>query len=370
MRICLVYDCLFPHTVGGAERWYRNLALRLKAEGHEVTYVTLRQWGPEGPDLPGVKVVTAGPRMKLYSGPGQRRITPPLVFGAGVLLHLLARGRRYDVVHMASFPYFSVLAAGVARPLHRFRLVVDWHEWWTRAYWDEYLGRLGVVGSAVQALCAKVPQRAFCFARLTAARLREAGLDPTILEGEYAGPLTPQPPLPATDTVVFAGRHIPEKRAPAVVEAVAKVPGVNGVVFGDGPERPKVLEAIARTGAPVTAPGFVDPETLQQALRTALCMVLPSRREGYGMIVVESAAAGVPSVVTREPDNAAVELVEDGVNGFVAESLDDLPAAIEKVRAAGPGLRASTSRWFAGNARRLSLEASLDHVAEAYRVEP
>ena len=26
MRICLVYDCLFPHTVGGAERWYRNLA--------------------------------------------------------------------------------------------------------------------------------------------------------------------------------------------------------------------------------------------------------------------------------------------------------------------------------------------------------
>jgi glycosyltransferase involved in cell wall biosynthesis len=370
VRICLVYDCLFPHTVGGAERWYRNLALRLKAEGHEVTYVTLKQWGPEGPDLPGIRVVTAGPRMELYSGPGQRRVLPPLVFGAGVLVHLIARGRRYDVVHMASFPYFSVLAAGIARPLHRFRLVVDWHEWWTREYWDEYLGRLGVIGNAVQALCAKVPQRAFCFARLTAGRLRAAGLDPTVLEGEYAGPLTPQEPLPATDTVVFAGRHIPEKRAPAVVEAVARTPGVTGIVFGDGPERGRVLEAIERTGAPVTAPGFVDPETLQQALRTALCMVLPSRREGYGMIVVESAAAGVPSVVTREPDNAATELVEDGVNGFVAESLDDLPAAIEKVRAAGPALRASTSRWFADNARRLSLEASLDHVAEAYRLEP
>ena len=26
MRICLVFDCLYPHTVGGAERWYRNLA--------------------------------------------------------------------------------------------------------------------------------------------------------------------------------------------------------------------------------------------------------------------------------------------------------------------------------------------------------
>lgn len=369
MRICLVYDCLFPHTVGGAERWYRNLALRLKAEGHEVTYVTLRQWGPEGPDLPGVEVVTAGPRMKLYSGPGQRRILPPLVFGAGVLAHLLRRGRRYDVVHMASFPYFSVLAAGVARPLGRFRLVVDWHEWWTREYWDEYLGPLGIVGHAVQALCAKVPQRAFCFAQLTAGRLRAAGVEATVLEGEYAGPLTPQEPLPATDAVVFAGRHIPEKRAPAVVEAVAKVPGVRGVVFGDGPEREKVLAAIERTGAPVEAPGFVDPETLQQALRSALCMVLPSRREGYGMIVVESAAAGVPSVVTRAPDNAAVELVEDGVNGFVAESVDDLPAAIEKVRAAGPALRRSTADWFERNARRLSLDASLDEVAKVYTVE-
>ncbi len=44
MRICILYDCLFPHTVGGAERWYRSLAGRLAADGHDVTYLTLRQW--------------------------------------------------------------------------------------------------------------------------------------------------------------------------------------------------------------------------------------------------------------------------------------------------------------------------------------
>ena len=44
MRVCLVYDCLFPYTVGGAERWYRNLSERLAADGHDVTYLTLRQW--------------------------------------------------------------------------------------------------------------------------------------------------------------------------------------------------------------------------------------------------------------------------------------------------------------------------------------
>ena len=43
VRICLVYDCLFPHTVGGAERWYRELAERLEGP-HEVTYLTRRQW--------------------------------------------------------------------------------------------------------------------------------------------------------------------------------------------------------------------------------------------------------------------------------------------------------------------------------------
>ena len=124
MRICIVYDCLFPHTVGGAERWYRDLAQRLAEEGHEVTYLTLRQW-PRGEraDLDGrVRVVTAGPRMALYTSSGRRRILPPLVFGLGVLLHLLRRGRRYDVVHTCSFPYFPLLSAALVRPLIGFEL--------------------------------------------------------------------------------------------------------------------------------------------------------------------------------------------------------------------------------------------------------
>src|SRR5689334_8763324 len=110
MRVCLIYDCLFPHTVGGAERWYRGLAERLAAEGHEVNYLTLRQWDRGvDPGVSGVDVHAVGPRMRLYAGPGRRRILPPVVFGAGVLWHLVRRGGRYDVVHTASFPYFSLL---------------------------------------------------------------------------------------------------------------------------------------------------------------------------------------------------------------------------------------------------------------------
>jgi len=378
MRICVIYDCLFPYTVGGAERWYRNLAQRLAAEGHEVTYLTLRQWprGERG-DVPGVRVVTAGPRMALYRVAGQRRVAPPLVFGAGVLWHLLRHGRRYDVVHTASFPYFSLLAAAVARPLHGFRLVVDWHELWSRHYWREYLGGLGGrIGWGVQALCLRVRQHAFCFAQLTAARLRAEGVrgDVTVLEGEYAGPLEGHTPLPAEDVVVFAGRHIPEKRAPAVVPAVkaaaARIPGLHARILGDGPQRPAVLAAIAEHGLEdvVEAPGFVATEDVEAALARALCLVLPSSREGYGMVVVEASAAGTPSVLVRAEDNAATELVENGVNGFVVDSADPaaLADAIVRVHAAGGELRASTAEWFAAHAERLSVASSLERVAAGY----
>jgi glycosyltransferase involved in cell wall biosynthesis len=375
VRICLVYDCLFPHTVGGAERWYANVARRLADEGHEVTYLTLRQWDGD-PGLDGVHVVAVGPGLELYTG-GRRRILPPLVFGLGVFLHLLLRGGRYDVVHTASFPYFSLLAAAVVRPLRRFRLVVDWHEVWTRDYWREYLGgTAGRVGWLVQALCLRAPQRAFCFSRLHAQRLRTERVngEVAILEGEYDGPLEPPEPRAAEPVVVFAGRHIPEKRAPDLIPAIARareeVPELRCVVYGDGPDRDEVLRRVAEAGLgnAIDVPGFVAPERIEASLRTALCLVLPSRREGYGLVVVEAAAAATPSVVVQGPDNAATELVEEGVNGYVARSgaPEDLAEAILAVHRAGFPLRESTADWFARNAERLSLRRSLEAVADAY----
>lgn len=380
MRVCLVYDCLFPHTVGGAERWYRNLAARLGEDGHDVTYVTLRQWQRgEDPDLPGVTVVVAGPRMALYTESGRRRIWPPLIFGLGVLWHLIRRGARYDAVHTASFPYFSLLAAAAARPLGRYRLIVDWHEAWTLRYWQEYLGGPGGwIGWTVQRLCLRIPQKAFCFSHLHARRLREEGYrgEVTVLEGEYAGPVELQSAGPTEPLVVFAGRFIREKRVDAILPAFERarraLPELRAELYGDGPERARVEHALARSGlkGAVRLAGFVSSQEVERALSRAMCMVLPSRREGYGLVVVEAASHGTPSVVVADPDNAAVELVEDGVNGFVAPSVapDELAAAIQRVHDAGEGLRSSTAAWFAANARRLSIEHSLETVARAYAV--
>jgi glycosyltransferase involved in cell wall biosynthesis len=377
MRICLVYDLLYPQTVGGAERWYRNVALRLAQEGHDVTYLTMRHWdaGAAEPNLPGVRVIAVAGRMPLYAD-GRRRILPALAFGFGVLWHLIRHGRRHDVVHTASFPYFSLLAAALVRPFIRYRIVVDWHELWTRDYWREYLGPLeGWFGWRVQQLCLRVPQRAFCFSRLVEQRLAAEGVHGgvTVLEGQFEG--TPcATPQPAEPLVVFAGRHIPEKNPVAVVHAVAKaretIPDLRGAIYGDGPERPNVLAAIAEHGLEqvVEAPGFVDEEVIEDGLARSLCLVLPSRREGYGLVVVETLSKGTPVVLVRGEDNASTEFVAEGENGFLADDASpaELATAVVRVRDGGEGLRDSALAWFARNADRLSIERSLETLVGAY----
>src|SRR4029077_11099562 len=105
------------------------------------------------------------------------------------------------------------------------------------------------------------------------------------------------------------------------------------------PEREKVLAAIAEHGLDgvVEAPGFVDEAVIEDALARALCLVLPSRREGYGLVVVETLSKGTPVVLVRGEDNAATELVEEGENGFLANdaSAAELSGAISRVHDAG-----------------------------------
>ena len=109
MRICLVFDCLYPHTVGGAERWYRNLAESLAHRGHTVTYLTLLQWDrATGAGVPNMDVVAVAGRAELYAH-GRRSIGAQIRFAFGVWRHLLAHGGRYDVVQTPAL-HVSLLA--------------------------------------------------------------------------------------------------------------------------------------------------------------------------------------------------------------------------------------------------------------------
>jgi hypothetical protein len=73
-------------------------------------------------------------------------------------------------------------------------------------------------------------------------------------------------------------------------------------------------------------------------------------------------------VVVAGPENAATELIEPGVNGYVAASRDpgELARCLLGAVGAGEGLRRSTLEWYLHNRERLSLAGSLTAVEASY----
>ncbi|MGH3111164.1 MAG: glycosyltransferase family 4 protein [Gaiellaceae bacterium] len=379
LRICLVYDHLFPHTVGGAERWMRDLGLHLVAAGNEVTYLTMRHWtAADPPALTGVRVLGLTDPGRVYRE-DRRTLLPPLRFGLAVARHLWRNGSDYDVVHVASFPYFPVLAARALRRRRGYRLVVNWLEVWTRTYWRRYAGAVvGTAGWLVQRACVRMRHTAYCISQMHADRLVAEGYRgvPVVLPGLYAGAVEPAPGASVEPAlVVYAGRHVREKRVDSLVRGFALVrerrPNARLELYGDGPERQRLEVLVRSLGIDSSARilGRRPESEVEDAMARAACVATASEREGYGLVVVEAAARGTPSVIVDGPENAAIELVREGVNGAVAAdaSSGNLSAAILRVLDAGPTLRETTARWFAENADELRIDRSLELVVEDYR---
>ena len=74
-----------------------------------------------------------------------------------------------------------------------------------------------------------------------------------------------------------------------------------------------------------------DYDNLIGYMKSSKVLVLPSTREGFGMVVIEANACGIPVITVDHPMNAAVDLVEDGVNGFKTQlETDDMADKILK----------------------------------------
>jgi len=381
LHILFVYDCLYPHTIGGFERFYRDVAGRL-ARNHEVTYLTRTQWAAdESPDTPeGVKLVALNCGRDLYTASGRRRILPPLLFGLGVFAHLMRNRHRYDIVQTCSFPYFPMLACTMVRALGGPPIMTDWIEVWSDEYWHHYLGRIGGrIGAAVQSLCIRLTTSAFTLSELSANSLRENGYRNrvVILKGlaTTAPAPTNQVQLQREPLVVFAGRHIREKHVTAIPAAIdlarKQIPGLRAVIFGDGPERARVIAEVNRLRLEdvVRCPGFVPWHEVDEAFCRAMCLILPSQREGYGSVAIEAIARGTPAIVVHGPDNAATSLIVENVNGFVSPSAEPsmLADQILKIHRAGPELFSRTFGWFREQGERIGIEASMVQIEEVYR---
>lgn len=360
MRIAVAYDCLFPLTTGGGERQYGQFADAWARAGHDVTYLTRRQWTGAAPRREGVDVVAVSGAFELYDDAGGRRPAGALRFAAGLFRHLVTHRRSYDALVVSALPVLNVLAARLALLGSRTRICSDFLEVWRPDQWLAYSGPVtGRVAAALQRVAVRISPLVSCHSRMNGRRLAAEGArrPPVVSPGLIAGTVLDAPaPRPADlpPTVLYVGRHIADKRVEAIPAALAwareRVPGLRAVVLGEGPQRAAVRAEVDRLGLrdAVDLPGFVSEAELDARLREAAVLVNPSRREGYGLVVVEACAVGTPVVLADAEDNASVELVEDGVNGYVAASADpaDLGAAIVRVVEAGEPLRRSARAWY------------------------
>jgi glycosyltransferase involved in cell wall biosynthesis len=380
LHIAIVYDCFFPYTVGGGERWFRLLAEGLSDAGADVTYLTRRQW-EEPPNIPGLRVIEVSGRSELYDAQGRRKLAPTLRFGGGVLRWFVRHRREYDVVQLANFPFWSLLALRVSLAGSRTRVVVEWFEIWSRRFWRSYAGLLmGTVGYCVQRLCLALSPEIVVTSLKNAERLVAGGhhREPVVLVGlmpaapdrDDAEPLVPtEPPF-----VLYAGRHIRDKGVDLLPEtfqlARNAMPELRFAVAGDGPLRSWLKdECDARgLGSVVDILGFVVDDDLDRLISEASCVVVPSRREGYGMMVVDAMGRGTPVVTAAFEENLAVEHIDPGRNGVVAcpPTPEQLADGIVAVVAAGRPLRETTIGWYREHASTKTIALAVTQMVTAH----
>jgi glycosyltransferase involved in cell wall biosynthesis len=373
-RVAIAYDCLYPVHTGGGERVYRRMAELLVARGAKVTYVTRSDWradaAPRAPfDLAGVW------RGEIYDAAGARTTSSAVRFAGALFRHFVRRRGQYDLVVVAALPVLNVFGVKLALLGSRTRLAVDWLEVWPARKWRSYAGVLsGTVAWVLQSVAVHLGDVHTVNSGFTRDRLRRhrRGADPIVLGLVDLADAEPRPSLEpaAPPSVLFAGRHIPDKRLDtlpaALMHARSRVPGLVARVTGAGPETATLRRAADAAGASafVEVLGRVDEPTLRRLYRESSALVNPSAREGFGLVVAEAAAAGTPSVVVAGDDNAAAELIVEGVNGTVAASVDAevLGEAIARVVTAGAPLRRSTLDWFSRERVERGLGRSVDEL--------
>jgi glycosyltransferase involved in cell wall biosynthesis len=293
---------------GGAERVFVLMANELAARGHDVTLLT---WNAEGPNAAflsaAVHLVDLG--MPIH---GER-------YGKGATLAGLLKSIRFfrrhrpDAVYSA--PEFANLIMALALMLarSRARFFPSFHA--AAALPSQGFGAR--VAIHLSKLVAARATKAIAVSAGVGRELAARGYPPTGIV-VINNPLPPLPAHPAAShpwqadleamgdgpVVVTAGRLVPVKDHFTLLKAFALLRASRRarlVIFGEGPLEAELRRCAAELGigGDVLFAGYVNDPTACYAL--ADLFVLSSTSEGFGNVLIEAMAAGVPVVSTDAP---------------------------------------------------------------------
>ncbi|MGK8521101.1 glycosyltransferase family 4 protein [Nocardia asteroides] len=352
---------------GGSERYLEQVGAQLAARGVKVTLRTARYPGaPRRERVDGIDISRAGGRYTVYP-----RALAALLLGRIGLGSL--RGVRPDAVidTQNGIPFFAAAVATAPSVV----LVHHGHrEQWPVA--GRVIGRVGWwiesrlsprVHRRNQYLTVSLPS-AEELATLGVDRSRIAvvrnGAEPVPVDAPTGAAET----RTAAPTVVVLSRLVPHKQIEDALAAVARlrdrISELRLDVIGDGWWADNLRDHARELGIAdaVTFHGHVDERRKHELLARAWVHVLPSRKEGWGLAVIEAAQHGVPTVGYRS-SRGLTDSIVDGATGILVDDLAQLAEAVGDLLD-DPGARTVMGEKARARAREFSWEQTGNGVYE------
>ncbi|HEY6052721.1 MAG TPA: glycosyltransferase family 4 protein [Gaiellaceae bacterium] len=264
------------------------------------------------------------PRFRLFPG------TSGAAFWALLPLRIARELRGFRPAALLAQSPYEAAAALLARRLARVpaAVVLDVHGDWrtfTRLYGSP-LRR--IVSRPADALAAWAVRRADAVRPVspyTERLVRELGVEPAATFPAFMDLdpfLGPVVPLPERPVALFVGVLERYKNVDGLLEAwrlaSARLPEAELRIVGRGSLEPLVARNTLSRGLSWTPQ--LPTEGVASALDAASLLVLPSRSEGMGRIVVEALLRGRPVLATAV--GGITDLVRDGVNGVLVGSTE------------------------------------------------
>ena len=244
---------------------------------------------------------------------------------------------RPDTV-LAESPY-EAAAAVVARRLARSdaRILLEIHGDWrtaTRLYGSPARKSIAPLGDRVAAWAVRRVDAVRPVSTYLADLVRSLGVEPVAVFPAFidVGPFVDRPvaPLPDRPRALFIGvlelyKNI-DGLAAAWRRVAPQVPEARLRLVGSG-SRTDVVEALVRDLPEQTSwTPVLSTEEVAQALDESSFLVLPSRSEGLGRVIVESLCRGRP--VLASWTGGTPDVIQDGVNGILLDP-EDTDALVE-----------------------------------------
>jgi glycosyltransferase involved in cell wall biosynthesis len=346
LKIAIVADAIYPYSKGGNEKRTYEISTRLAQRGHEVTIYCMKWW--EGADTrvdEGVQLKAISPYFPLYAGK-KRSIKEALFFS----LHCLKLVKEdFDIIDVNHMPHLVLFSTKLVALLKRKKLHAVWHEVWGASYWHKYMGSSGVLAALIEKITAKLPDKVIAVSEHTAEALtRELNVArhkiAIVPNGVSIDEIEGIAPAAPSSDVIYVGRLISHKNVDVLIQSIAllktKYPRIKCIIVGRGPERDNLIE-LAEKNDLVENVQFIesieDHNELYALMKSSRVFAFPSIREGFGIVVLEANACGLPVITTDYHQNAARYLIKEGLNGkAITLSKENLSDAIDAYMAINP----------------------------------